>query len=53
LDCLSFFLDFISAMARISLFPYTLLTNVLMYFTREPDNNGSLLTVAAAQERVA
>jgi hypothetical protein len=51
LDCLPFFLDFVSAMPRISLSPYTLIRNLLMYFTRERD--GPLLPVAAVQERVA
>jgi hypothetical protein len=33
-------------------FPYMLIRNLLMYFTRERDNNGQLLPVAAVQERV-
>jgi hypothetical protein len=53
LDGLPFFLDFVSTMPRISLSPYTLIRNLLMYFTRERDNNGPLLPVAAVQERVA
>jgi hypothetical protein len=51
LDCLPFFLDFVSAVPRICLSPYTLIRNLLMYFTRERD--GPLLPVASVQERVA
>jgi predicted neutral ceramidase superfamily lipid hydrolase len=52
LDCLSFFLNFVSAMPR-KVNARHANKKFVNYFTQERDNNGPLLPVGAVQERVA